>query len=279
MFRFLALSLALSFQVSLFAQDDNLQVLIDQVEEGKAYALYQADKPGPQTISEDKGYYIRIVPSKFKIVKDTIELSPPLNGNLDTSNYFIQSEVLVLKEQAVDWKFAKISPLCSAESGKPYVSLCLIKTTPKYQIVNRKFFPFKNILDTSNTNFIIPAKTIIIEREELLEPPRLERLPLSPEPKIASGEKLIKVSLGIWKRWEEVICPYGIFNNPEMREIQQALINQGYKVEITGMLDEQSKAALHEYQKDNMLEVGSIDEATINRLGVRREPLIQVIND
>lgn len=259
------------------AQGNNYQYLLDSVREGKTYALYKAKGNEKKTFTENEGYYIKLVPAKYRIVYDTIELSPALNGNLDTSNYFIQTEVLELKEAGAEWHTARVSSACVSDGkNQPQVSLCLLKTVPKYKIVNRKFFPFKNILDTTNTDYIIPAKTIIVEREVMVESARLERLPLSQSPNLKLGEKVVRVDAGAWLPWEEVVCPYGVFNTPDIRSIQEALKKEGYKIEITNAYDEQTKRAVHEFQRDQMIEEGELDEKTIERLGVRREKLITV---
>jgi hypothetical protein len=277
------LSLLLCILVgNMYAQnEDNLDYLISNVAEGKTYYLAKANQNSENIVRENEGYYIKIVPAVYETVPDTVILSPPLNGNLDTSNYFIETEVLVLKEPAAEWKTARVSKLCMEEGeSAPEHALCLLKMVPKYQIVNKKFFPFKNILDTSRTDFVIPAKTIIVEREKLVEKPKLERIPLSQgKPTLKAGEKLIKVTAGKWERWQEVVCPYGEFNDPTAEQVQRALKKQGYTVKITGSYDEQTRRILHEFQTDNMLEVGELSEETIKRLGVKRERLITVDYD
>ncbi len=256
---------------------DNMDHLVSIVTEGKTYYLSQANAKSKKTVTEEKGYYIRIVLAKYRTIKDTIVLAPALNGNLDTSNYFIETEVLVLKEPAAEWKTAQVSRLCLESGQAPYASLCLLKMVPKYEIVHKKFFPFKNILDTTDTDFIIPAKTVVVEREELVEKSKLERLPLSEgTPPLAAGEKLIKVTAGKWQTWEEVVCPFGEFNDPKIEDIQTALKKQGYEVQITNKYDEQTRRILHEFQTDHMLEVGELTEETIRRLGVKRERLITI---
>jgi hypothetical protein len=255
---------------------DNFDHLVKQVEEGKTYGIRRAKAGSATAVKEVKGYYIRLVPPVYKQVWDTIELSPALNGNLDTSNYFIQTEVLVLKEAAVEWKLADVSPECT--NLVPEAAICLLKTTPRYEIVNKKFFPFKNITDTSNTDYVIPRKYVVVMREELVEAPRLERLYLQDNPQIGPNDRVIRVGEGIWEPWTEVVCPMGLFNTPSVQEVQEALKKEGYTVKMTNSYDEQTKRALHEFQRDNMLEVGELDEMTINRLGIKRRRLIEIKN-
>lgn len=264
--------------VVVYAQPkDNFSYLLDSVKEGKTYALYKAKSGDKGTVTEKDGYYLKLVPAKYKVVYDTIELSPALNGNLDTSNYFVQTEVLELKEAGAEWHTARVSSVCvSAGKTTPHTAVCLLKTAPKYKIINRKFFPFKNILDTTNTDFVIPAKIIIVEREVIVQLARLERIPLNQSPDLKMGEKVIRVDAGSWFAWEEVVCPFGVFNTPDIKSIQEALKKQGYKIEITNAYDEQTKRIINEFQRDHMIEEGELDEKTIERLGVQREKLITV---
>ena len=261
---------------SVAQAQDNLETLLSIVETGKTYALYKAKSGDTEIVKEAKTHYLKLVPPQYKTVMDTIELSPALNGNLDTSNYFIQTEVLVLKEPGAAWKTAKVSPLCRKDDGVPHLALCLLKTTPDYKIIHRKFFPFKNIFDVSSTDYVIPAETIVVERKVLTQKARIYYVDASQKDKISKGEKIIAIPAGRWKKWSEITCPFGEFNNPSVTEIQKALKKQSYDVAVTGKFDEQTKRALHEFQRDNMLEEGGITRQTVQRLGIRIEKLINI---
>ncbi|CAA6804320.1 MAG: Peptidoglycan-binding domain 1 protein [uncultured Aureispira sp.] len=272
----LPLSLFCLFWGKIQAQD-NLESLLNIVEIGKTFALYKANSKDVNIVKETETHYLKLVPAKYKMVFDTIELAPALNGNLDTSNYFIQTEVLVLKEPGAEWKIAKVSPLCRKEDGVPHLALCLLKTTPDYRIVHRKFFPFKNITDTTATDFIIPAEIIIVERKLLTQKARIYYVNSDQKGNLGPGEKVIKIPVGSWRKWAEITCPYGTFENPSMTEIQKALKEQAYNVKITGKFDEQTKSQLIMFQKDNMLsDQGNLTSETLNRLGVKRKKLIQI---
>lgn len=261
---------------SLLKAQDNLESLLNMVETGKTYALYKA-KNGEEHVTTSTGtHFIHLVPPIYQTILDTIELSPALNGNLDTSNYFIQTEILVLKEPGAAWKTATVSPMCRPEEGVPHLALCLLKTTPEYKIVHRKFFPFKTIYDTTSTDYIIPAQTIVVERKTLKQTARIYYLNKRQPINLAAGEKLIEIPAGKWKAWNEITCPFGEFNDPSITEIQEALRKQDYKVEITNKFDEQTKRNLLLFQKDNMLEEGGITDQTLKRLGISRERLISI---
>ncbi len=267
--------LGLMSSTPLTAQN-NLDQMLSAVEAGKTYALYKAKKNDQKTFTEAEDFYLKVVPPIYKTVYDTIVITPALNGNLDTSNYFIQTEILVIKEPSLAWKTAKVHAMCRADEATPALSLCLLKTTPDYRIINRKFFPFKNILDTSTTDFIIPAVTTVVERQVLVQRTRLIRFNSTRKEELANGEKMVKINKGQWAAWEEVVCPFGQFNDPDIKEIQTALRKQDYQIKVTGNFDVATKEALYQFQRDNMLEVGGLSEETLKRLNIRREPLISV---
>lgn len=244
-------------------------------QEGKTYCINKATKGNKNAREEKNGYYIRIVPAVYRTIQDTIVIAPALNGNLDTSNYFIQTEVLVLREPSAEWKTAKVSRLCMKDPNTPpHAAICLLRTAPKYEMVNRRFYPFKNILDTTNTDNVVPAQIKIVEREEIVQQARLEKVALTE--KLADGERFIKIPAGSWTDWEEVVCEFGVFNDPDIRSVQEKLQKNGYKLDITNQYDEQTKQALHQFQLDNMLSVGELDDATLRRLGLERQKLIQI---
>lgn len=274
----LILGLYPTCQNDLSAQQSYLSYkdLFDNAQEGKTYAIIKNPKgTSKKSYDEKESYQIKLIPPVYKTVYDTIVISPALNGNLDTSNYFIQTEVLVLREPSAEWKTAKVSKMCMEENvASPYAAICLLKTTPKYEMINRKFFPFKNILDTSNTDNIIPAEIKIYAREELVTPARLEKVDINAP--LGPNEKSIKITAGTWSSWIEVTCPYGMFNDPDIRSVQNTLLKEGYALEISNSYDEQTRRALHQFQLDNMLEVGELDDATLKRLGLERQKLIHI---
>jgi hypothetical protein len=260
----------------LVQAQDNLDALLGIVETGKTYALYKA-KPGEKEIIKEKEtHYLKLVPSTYETVLDTIELAPALNGNLDTSNYFIQTEVLVLKEPGAEWKTAQVSPLCRKEDGVPHLTLCLLKTTPDYRIIHRKFFPFKNIFDTTTTDYIIPRQTIVVERRVMTQKARIFYVTGDKKNEVALGEKMVEIPAGKWRKWDEITCPFGEFNDPSVTQIQEALKKQQYEVTVNGKFDEQTKRSLHSFQTDNMLEIGGFTPETLQRLGIRRQKLITI---
>lgn len=253
-----------------------MEALLNVVETGKTYALYKAKSEDKSNVTTSQTHYFHLVPPIYETILDTIELSPALNGNLDTSNYFIQTEVLVLQEPGTAWKTATISPMCRPEKGVPHIALCMLKTTPKYTIIHRKFYPFKTIYDTTSTDYIIPARTIVVERKILKQKTRIYHLTKPVDIDKTAGEKLIKIPAGNWKPWSEITCPFGEFNAPSITEIQKALNEHGYQVKVTNKFDEQTKHHLLLFQRDNMLQEGGISDATLKRLGVNRERLISI---
>lgn len=252
---------------------ENLNHLLENSEIGKTYALFPASK-SEAAVVESSSYYLKLIPPKFRHVKDTIVLCPALNEDLDTSNYFIQTEVLVLRDKSTEWKRAKIADVCVEE--RPEESLVLLKSLPHYRIVNRKFYPFKEVLDTSEAEKVIPADVMIVGRSELVEDGRIELFSSASAAKLKPGEKLIKVPAGSWTHWREVVCPYGVFNRPNLSKVQRFLKDQGYDVTIDNSYGPKTKQAIHEYQRKNGLSVGDLNDATYEHMGLSGEKLISI---
>jgi uncharacterized protein involved in tolerance to divalent cations len=259
---------------------DNLESLIEMVEANKAYALYKA-KPGDKDVLREKEpHYIKIVSPVFKMVHDTIIISPALNGNLDTSNYFIQTEVITIKEPVISWKVAKVSPLCRKDEGIPHLTLSLVKSTPDYRIVHSKFYPFRNILDTTSTDYIIPSEKMIVHRKVCVQKTCIYYVTKGHIENLKEGEEVIKIPAGKWRKWSELTCPFGQYEIPSITDIQKELKSQAYEIVVTGKLDEQTKKAITAFQHDNLLETNNpLSQETMQRLGIKRERLISVDKD
>jgi hypothetical protein len=255
------------------AQTESVKFLADNVVEGKFYVLSKATEDGQNSFNEKKGFYIKLLPPVYKTVVDTVVLQPALNADMDTSNYFIETEVVQVKEASAEWKTANVSSHCSANAQKPYLALSLQKISPDYEIFNRKFFPYKNILDVEDAENVIAAVTMSIEKKILVQRARLETYPLTEKPLLLAGEKLLEIPAGIWQNWMELKCP-GEFLDPKIDEIQLSLKNKGYKVEITNVLDKQTIKAVYEFQADNNMETDGLTDETVKLLGVERERLI-----
>lgn len=274
MYRILQPTIAILLAFSAQAQNSNYSALL-QAEGGKTYSISKAKTAADAKIDDKQGFQIFLVPPVYRTVIDTLVLSPALNGNLDTSNYFIQTEVIVLRDPGLEWRVANVSRLCMKDQSlPPQTALCLLKTAPKYDMINRKFFPFKNILDTSRTDNVVPAEIKIVEREELVMPAYLQKANLDAVP--PQGVRSIKIPAGQWTDWAEVVCPYGVFNDPDIRQVQEQLQKRGYDIIITNSYDEQTKRALHQFQNDNVLAPGELDDKTLKRLGIEPEILIRV---
>jgi Putative peptidoglycan binding domain len=282
-FIFFGLLLYSLFPYLAFAQPknvnlENLNHLINISQEGKTYYTTKVTANSPNAVYEPVGYQIKLSPPQYKEYLDTIVIAPALNGNLDTTNYFVQTEILVLKEPSMHWKEAQISKLCIANAKTTNTGVCLLKTTATYEIIHTRFYPFKNILDTTRTEYIIPAEIKIVKRYELTKPTQVAHFTLSEQVELKSNEKLITITEGYWIRWTEAVCPFGVFNDPDVKKIQEALVKQGYKLQKTGNFDEQTKRALYQFQIDNNLPEGDISPIVLNRLGIETEKLIQIID-
>lgn len=273
MFVILCLLSCFGWKLQAQAGAENLEYLLENSEVGKAYALFPASKAEADII-EPKGYYLKLVPPKFERVQDTIVLRPALNGDMDTSNYFIQTEVLVLRDKSVEWKRAKVADVCVDRS--PQEGLVLLKSLPHYRIVNRKFYPFKEILDVSSAEKVIPADIAIVGRSQLVEEGKIELFYSASAANVQPGEKLLRIPAGAWTHWEEVVCPYGTFNRPNLSKVQSFLKSRGYDVSVDNSYGSKTKQAIHDYQRKHGLTVGDLNDATYEHMGLSGEKLISI---
>lgn len=267
---------------SLWAQGEqtlkkeSLKVLTEKVEVGKTYALLRAKSSSKsKSYYEPQSYYLKLVPPKYRRIKDTVVMTPALNTDYDTTNYFIQTEVLVLKDPNSEWKTAKVAQVCLEDV--PALALCLLKELPEYRIVNRRVFPFKNVLDTAGAKNV--TKPVLMEyfRYELISDGRIEAYKSRSAADIQPGEKLVRIPAGRWKDWQEVVCPFGVFNGPSLDDVQRFLRKKGYtKVPINNTLDHRTLEAINDFQRKNGLEVGALTPATYRKMGFEEEKLIVI---
>lgn len=69
--------------------------------------------------------------------------------------------------------------------------------------------------------------------------------------------------------WKEVLCgPYCGGASFKVTDIQESLKEKGYDIDINNRLDNKTKAALIQFQKDNNLPIGQLDVETLRMLGV-----------
>ncbi len=256
---------------------DNLESLVEMVQVNKAYALYKAKPSDKDVVKEKKTHYIKLIPAKYQTIFDTIVISPALDGNLDTSNYFIQTEVITSKESIVTWKTATVSPLCRKDAAVPHLTLSLTQTVPDYRIIHTKFYPFRNILDTTSTDYIIPAEKMVIERLVCTQKSRIYYITDAQKEQLSKGEKLLKIPAGKWKKWQRISCPIGEYAMPSVSSIQKELKRQAYDVKVTGEMDTQTKKAIVAFQQDNLLEIGDpLSPETLKRMDIKGKKLISI---
>jgi hypothetical protein len=114
--------------------------------------------------NSNKNIQLQIIPAQYSTIFDTIIVRPALNAAYDTSNYFVQTEIVILKEPSRDW--SRLS------SNK----VCLQQKAANYTLVEVKFYPYKNILDVEKAAEVIPAESIVVERQIITQAAQLKRL-------------------------------------------------------------------------------------------------------
>lgn len=132
---------------------------------------------------------VRFVPTTYTTVYDTIVVSPALNADLDTSNYFTQTHIIVVKEPSTTWTKTE-------KDG-----LCIQKLHAQYELVEVKFFPYKNILDISAATNIVPADIRVIARQVVSQPAKIERIN---DDAIASHTQTLDIAAYSWGTFKRI---------------------------------------------------------------------------
>jgi hypothetical protein len=68
--------------------------------------------------------------------------------------------------------------------------------------------------------------------------------------------------------WNQIICCYTKITSPTVVNIQQALLDRGYNVKVSNVMDRKTKKALRKYQSYKGLPVGNLNIETLKSLGL-----------
>jgi hypothetical protein len=134
---------------------------------------------------------VRVIPAVYETVVDSVVVVPALNAQLDTSNYFTQTEFVLISEPSTDWQKSSDNTICAVRTEAEYIS------------VERRFYPFKNILEVEKADSVIPAQIQTIERQKLLQPARLEKLPI--DSSTDEDDNVIIIKVKDWVYWQNFI--------------------------------------------------------------------------
>ena len=122
-------------------------------------------------------------------------------------------------------------------------------------------------IEEDGKKILMPSKkNDYIERKRVLQNTQIRVI--NKEAAIHSTNKTYKIEGGQWDDWKEFLCT-SHSRNFSISKLQRAIVEQGYDIEIDGVLGATTRAALIDFQKKNNLPVGRLDIETLKKLGLR----------
>lgn len=241
----------LSFQL----QGQKIEILNNPVP-GKVYAT--CINHTSDTQYKEK-YVLKVVYPQWEKSVDTILEEP-------------EKRWYITRPTIMRWHFAPVDKNCLSSEPSDCILLAYIETPAQSQ----------NIHFEENDSFKI------LQTERLTRPASLEWLL---ESSISKKDNFIEVKpyksgeyqyfrdeenqiiyiyskSNNWGKWKDVICGTGCYM-PSYLSIHQSLKQKGYYSDtLNNILNESTKLALIQFQKDNNLPVGNLDIETLRGLGV-----------
>ena len=221
-----------------FAQP-NIDALLDKLELGEQFLSLNLENNKPLGTT-----YYAIIPPIYETYIDTV-----LQAKTDVSisvDIEMITKTIEIKPASYKWIQRTIEDslvydyMCSQELNNfEFILLYPSEVDAEYQIIH--ICPKEQNI----YNDYIP-----IERQRLISQSTIKKLS-SKDEILHSNQIVIEVSNGKWSRFKTV----DIAVQPEItiRDIQIALNKKGYKCEINGILNSETKAALTQFMKDNSL--------------------------
>jgi hypothetical protein len=203
-------------------------------EVNRCFASYSLDSNNLDT------FYIELVPPVFEMYQRPVAKAD-LYG-WDSTNY----QLTPTYNKYVKRKLRK-GCMGADIPIKQYNAFCVLEIPPIYSPIT-----IKDSLIVFN-RIVQHAEMRVINKEKAL----------------LSKNKIYPVKGGEWTEWKEFLCTTcGPTRASFMKDIQRALVKNGYDIETDGILGEEERAALLDFQKKNNLPQGRLDIETRRKLGI-----------
>jgi hypothetical protein len=219
-----------------FAQP-NVDSLLIETEPGKQFmSLNLETNP-----SLGKSYYA-IIPPVFETYFDTIpqiKTNIPIDADIEivTNTFEIKSTYYEWKQRTIEdtlvYNYLKDEQLENSE----FLLFLRTEVPAQYQTTT-----------SCSKEHDIYNEYITVEKKRLISYDNIQKLS-SKDEVFHPNQVVIEVSNGKWDEFREVII--SVRSSVKISDIQKALNKKGYKCEINGILDTETKAALVRFQKDN----------------------------
>ena len=235
----------------------------------KAFYDYAAKKENlgklvfsvPLDSTNAQKYYLQILPPEYETYQVTINDDLIKKKSINLNRSYLTVPVGNAYSQFYLWaKEKRCMSTHAYETGK---ILCVVEIPPRYYK-----FEIDTVIINEDTTYsviekVVDAKRMVKPSEVKIYKSKEEVNPDLPSYEILGGE---------WSKWEMYYCHGGCGKPFPVKKLQTRLIEQGYDLELTEIIDMKTKSALVDFQKKNGLPEGRLDNDTLRMLKVIPEP-------
>jgi hypothetical protein len=234
---------------NIYSQGISIQDLINQeIESGKAYGAFYIN----DTLETQDSFYLEIIAPEFEMKQLTIKELYDLGRVLIDE----KSDKIVVKVRPAHLRVDIITN--DAKSAHQTVDFAFAFYE---RMVFHRWFEWdstknENGQATFGWTTVMPVQFLKQQSQvRLVDKATAQR---SLHPIYAFAKKYV--------RWSEITL--GCRINYSISQIQTKLIEQGYDCPLNNILDQATKQAVIQFQKDNHLPIGRLDHETLTLLGI-----------
>ncbi len=229
---------------------DTFKIDLSKYEPGSCYFSLTQNKTDNGSNDSIDRFILEAVPPKF----DTIRSSYSVNDlkrflTRDSSYLFTMSEShLVFAFRDID-----LSTIMTKQRNPQGYLYCLIEVPRQTRTIRKSQISSDSIY---NENIVVVEESKIVKRYVSSKPEEL-------------NQNQIYVEGKNWTEIEVAVGKPSCHGRPSIVSVKTALVSLGYSLEINNVLDENTRAALIDFQKKNNLEIGQFSRETLVKLGLR----------
>ena len=239
--------------LSSFTQEvplDFQKIIVANLEPGKCYFTKLLEEKESKNQTLERPFILEVFPPLYEEVELAISLQD-FKSQLEINRKHVRHQIspthlrLIRKELDFHNFNTKTNPNSFA--------YCIVEVPAQYKVISEKLFI---------------EESITITERELVEESKVIKTYVDAKPaNLTENQSFFQG--GYWSTLEEVRGSRGCGGSrPIIREIQKALRELGYDLELNNILDEKTKNALTHFQRKNGLVENQIDLETIKKLGV-----------